>query len=393
MPQARARLIVVAAAGLVLALPLATQKVPLITLAKPLVEHPEPLTQPVSIRELADGRVLVTDMEERRLLLYDFVAKTAAPAARQGAGPLEFQMPGQLFAIGDSTLMPDIMQRRFLFLGPNGAPLRTQSILQANDDILAVVRAGNIFAIDARGQFYSEARAFVIKEGQMPTTSDTVALVRWAKFGVKGETLATKYDKAPMPKMSGTAASSIKMRMPIVPYVTRDLWQVFPNGRVVVLRASDYHSEFIDPDGARRTGPSVPYVPVPVTAADRERLRKTTRETYERAMKLGMSMARSSSAQPLPKIAFDLDEPAEWPKFKPPFANIFVAPDDFLWVATSAAGAEDIVTYDVLNAKGALVKRVRFPKNVVLLGFGRNALYATRKDEDDLRYLQRYSVP
>ena len=72
---------------------------------------------------------------------------------------------------------------------------------------------------------------------------------------------------------------------------------------------------------------------------------------------------------------------------------MFVAPDEHLWVATSAPGAEDIVTYDVLDSSGRLVKRVRFPTNVVLLGFGKGVLYATRKDEDDLRYLQRYSIP
>jgi hypothetical protein len=383
----------VAGACSLASLRLTAQRVPLITLAKPLVEHPEPLTQPVSMRELRDGRVLITDMDERRLLLYDFAAKTVTPAARQGGGPLEFQMPGALFAIGDSTMMPDIMQRRFLFIGPNGAPLRTQPILQANDDLMAVVRAGNIFAIDARGRFYSETRAILIKEGQLPTTSDTVALVRWSKFGVKGETLATRYDKAPSPQMSGTPASSIKMRFPIVPYVARDLWQVFPNGRVVVVRAADYHSEWIAPNGQRSTGPQVPFVPVLVTAVDREHLRKTTREAYERAMKLGMSMARSSTAQPMPKISFDIDEPAEWPRFKPAFANIYLAPGDFLWVATSSVGTDDVVTYDVLSTTGTLVKRVRLPKSVVLLGFGRDALYATRKDEDDLRYLQRYRLP
>lgn len=393
MPHVSCRSLSLAAAALLVALPLTAQKVPLITLAKPVAEHPEPLTQPTAVRELRDGRVLITDMEERRLLLYDFAAKTATPAARQGSGPLEYQMPGQLFAVGDSTVMPDIMQRRFLYLGPTGAPLRTQPILQATDDLLSVVRAGNIFAIDAAGRMYSEARAIVIKEGKLPTTSDTVALVRWSKFGVKGETLATKFDKAPAPQMSGTPGSSIKMRLPILPYVARDLWSVFPNGRVVVLRAADYHSEWIAPNGAHTSGPKVDYVPAPVTPADRERLRKNTREAYERAMKLGMSMAKSSTTQPIPKISFDVDEPTEWPKFKPPFANLLVAPDDLLWVATSSAGTDEVVTYDVLDVRGKLVKRVRFPKNVVVIGFGRGVIYATRKDEDDLRYLQRYSLP
>lgn len=383
----------VAAVGLAASVPLAAQRVPLVVLTTPIAEHPEPLTQPTALRELRDGRVLVTDMDERRLLLYDFAGGTAVAAARQGGGPLEFQIPGALFASGDTTLMPDLMLRRFLILGPAGVPLGTRPMLQSTDDILAVVRAGAITAIDARGRLYSETRGMAMKEGQMPIMSDTVALVRWTRYGVKGETLATRFDKSPTPQMSGTPASSIKLRLPLVPFVARDLWQIFASGRVVVLRASDYHSEWIEPDGKRTNGPRIPSVPVPVTAADRERLRKITRDGYERGMKMGMAMARSSTTEPMPKISFDLDEPPEWPKFKPPFVRAFGAPGDFVWVATSSTVTENVITYDVLDSRGTLVKRVRFPKDVALLGFGRDVLYATRKDEDDLMYLQRYRLP
>ncbi len=225
----------------------------------------------------------------------------------------------------------------------------------------------------------------------MPTTSDTVALVRWTALGVRGDTVATRVDPAPVPKMSGGASEGIRFKLPIVAMQPRDAWAIFPSGRIAVVRANDYHTEW-GGASAMVAGPRIPYTPVTMTEADKERVRKNTREAAEQGLKLGSSMA-AGSGQKMPKIAMELEEPPAWPKVKPPFTAVRAAPDGRLWVARPLAGGDDAVEYDVLAPGGKLERRVRFPAHVTLLGFGKGTVYATRRDEDDLRYLQRYRIP
>ncbi|MEP7382635.1 MAG: hypothetical protein ABI910_13170 [Gemmatimonadota bacterium] len=171
----------------------------------------------------------------------------------------------------------------------------------------------------------------------------------------------------------------------------RDAWAVFSTGRVAVARANDYDTEWGGPT-AMVSGPRGPYTPVPVTEADKSLIRKTTREAAEQGLKLGSSMV-AGSGQKMPKISMELGEPPAWPNVKPPFAGVRAAPDGRLWVARNLGGAGEVVDYDVIAPGGKLERRVRFPNDVTLLGVEKGNIYATRKDEGDLRYRQRYRLP
>src|SRR5687767_13032239 len=68
-----------------------------------------------SVRELRDGRLLVTDPQGRGLVLIDFSAKTTGPVARRGRGPGEYGLAAPLHTIaGDSSLMADGLERRWI---------------------------------------------------------------------------------------------------------------------------------------------------------------------------------------------------------------------------------------------------------------------------------------
>jgi hypothetical protein len=129
-----------------------------------------------------------------------------------------------------------------------------------------------------------------------------------------------------------------------------------------------------------------------VTKADKERARKHTRDAAEQGLKVGASMA-AGAGQKLPKLSMELEEPPTWLKVKPRFSSARAAPDGRVWVARPLRGASDAVVFDVLAPGGKLERRVRFPASVTLLGFGKGTVYAIRRDEDDLRYLQRYHLP
>jgi len=160
-----------------------------------------------------------------------------------------------------------------------------------------------------------------------------------------------------------------------------------------VMLFPDYHSERVTESGQRTVGPRIPHTLSPLTAQDRVRVMKRTREEAEIGFKLGRSMAAAVTNGQGPKLDFELVEPVEWAKTKPVFGAMNVAPDGRLWVSRTSSALTDIAEYDVLDAKGQLVLRVRMPPKVTLVGFGKGVLYAVRQDEDDLRFLQRYRLP
>src|SRR5687768_13476942 len=75
----------------------------------------EPFSQIRGIRELSDGRVLITDWIEERVVLIDAAFARATNLGRTGAGPDEFRLPSALFPMsGDSTLLVDMGNQRLI---------------------------------------------------------------------------------------------------------------------------------------------------------------------------------------------------------------------------------------------------------------------------------------
>src|SRR5688572_6907671 len=83
-PMRRA-LHLLAAASRVAAAPAAAQP-PLKTLAKPDAEYAEPFTQINGVRELKDGRVIVSDVREKTVQLVDLKTGSAQKIGREGSG-------------------------------------------------------------------------------------------------------------------------------------------------------------------------------------------------------------------------------------------------------------------------------------------------------------------
>ena len=62
-----------------------------------------------SIRELSDGRILVTDPQDLQLVVADFRGGDTKQISRRGQGPGEYRIAAPLHSIGgDSSLMADL---------------------------------------------------------------------------------------------------------------------------------------------------------------------------------------------------------------------------------------------------------------------------------------------
>jgi hypothetical protein len=64
-----------------------------------------------------------------------------------------------------------------------------------------------------------------------------------------------------------------------------------------------------------------------------------------------------------------------------------------IWVNRTRAANDDTPDFDVIDPTGKVAMRVQLPAKTRLVGLGNGTVYATRTDEDDLQYLQRYRLP
>jgi hypothetical protein len=393
--------------------------VPTIALEQADAEISEPFTYVGAVRELGDGRLIVADARDKTLQMVDFAQGTVTAIGREGSGPGEYGFPRAVVPLpGDSTAVFDMLNSRYLTVLPTGEPGATFRLEDAASPspaaaprpqgsgastagaaagaaggaLAAVPGLRNVRATDAIGRFYFEGSAFTFGPDG-PVQADSVPIFRFDRSTGGTDTLAWLR----MPKgaaqvtQSGTANQrSVQMRVgSSTPFDARDSWNVFPDGRVAIVRHGDYHLDIVGEGGQTVSGPPVSFVPVPVGAAEKESFRVAAR----RAPSVSMSVENrgSGTRTSISTAPAEFVEPREWPSVKPPFVNgaIFVRHNNEVWVQRQVR-ADDPPTFDVFDDRGRVVRRVSLPVGERVVGFGTGTVYTVRIDEDDLQYLQRY---
>lgn len=379
-------------------------------LPAPNATFDEPFSQIAGLRELANGKVIVADGRDKVVALVDFGANSATKIGREGSGPAEFGLPSRLFAAPrDTTLLFDPLNTRYLVIGPDGKPVTTFMVEfappppppggaatrgpQMRFGGMTVARAA-----DARGRLYSESPPLSINAQGQPVSADSVAITRFDRGTKQLDTLA--WVKVPSNNSQVTGGQgNMNVRIgganPLAP---RDEWTVFPDGRVAIVRASDYHVDWILPNGQKKSSPSIRFTPIRMGDADRREEEVLRNKARANQMMITMSQGPEGtrrSAQMGPGAnAPPLEPLTDWPAVKPPFrpgaSSIWARPNGDLWVRrTEAAGAKGML-FDVIDGEGKVMYQVRLPDRVTLVGFGANTIYTTLADEDDLLTLRRH---
>lgn len=408
----------------VAAMPLGAQQAPR-TLPAPDVEYEEPFSQlgVGTIRELRDGRLIVADPRDKIVSLVDMRRGSATKIGREGSGPQEFGLPMRLFpAPGDTTILFDPLNSRYLVIGPTGVPVNTfrteadpeapagarpgapagaQGAPRAGGPGPGMVMLGGGFtarAADAQGRLYGESAGISFDADGRPQQSDSAALVRFERGTRRLDTLAYLKLARGNTQVSGSQGNMRMMVGAANPLTPRDEWSVFPDGRVAIVRGADYRVEFILPNGARQAGAPIAYTPVRMNAAEiryEEGLRNAARANQMSVMVTNNNgqMSRSAQMGPganAPPLEPLTDWPAAKPAFRPGMASVLARPNGDLWVRRTENAQARGTLYDVINAQGAVAYQVRIPEGLTLVGFGQNTIYTFKKDEDDLVYLQRH---
>ena len=379
------RAVVVAFGGFLVATQLhaQAQRSGSIVFTRPTGESVDGFTMVGGIRELSNGKVLVSDPMERTVQLVDLAAGTAVKVGREGQGPGEYAFPGELLPLpGDTTLLVDRMNRRFLIILPNGKT--GEAIAYPGDLGLGV----DPRYVDASGRIYFQGSALPANgrlEGNV-TSADSVPLLRWDRRG-RMDTVA--FLKLPVMSMntSGSGGTGRVMIMRPQPFSPEDVWAVAGDGRLAIARVADFHIDWFGPARQKTSGPVNRFERLRVNEADKEAQRRAMRNPR---MFVSAGPGGSRGAAPPP---IDLPEP-EYPEYKPPFParSAWVAPDGNLWLLRSRLGGDPIPTLDVFDGRGTLVGKVTLPRDRRIVGFGRNSVYMARTDADDLQWLERYSL-
>lgn len=374
----------------------AIAQAPLRTLTKPDVEYAEPFTLINGVRELRDGRVIVSDTREKTVQILDLKAGTAQKIGREGSGPGEYALPARLLALpGDTSVVYDPLNRRFLVITPDGkaGPFASYENSDAGNTRITL---GARYT-DARGRLYSAGPNFSIGPNGEPTSSDTAPILRLDRTTKKTDTVAfVRVPNTTIRTSQGGTNVSIRAGGGN-PFVSVDDWAVTPDGRVAVVRTKDYHVDWYGPDGKRTSGPAIAYDRIKVTEDDKKAFRER-RAAGGNGLVITQQNGpggTSSSASAAGAMLGQLPEPTDWPDVKPAFVGTAAAatPNGQLWVLRTRAAKDKIPMYDVFDGSGKVIGRVALPANTRVVGFGANTVYVARSDEDDLQYLQRYRLP
>jgi hypothetical protein len=378
------------------------QTAPVISLGKPAVELAEPMSNVLTAIELKDGRLLLLDDKDKALRLIDLAKGTVADAARQGAGPLEFQPQGLFIGyVGDTTLFFDFMQRRYLVFDGKGKPVRTTGG-SADQSPTAILNMLIPRTSDTKGAIYGTGIGMRMGAQGVPDMNrmfaDSVSIERYDLKSGRRDTIARVQNPASTvaPKMQ-MGEGRLKMQFTPPNYAPFDLWSVLPDGRVVALRSGAYQLQIRSLDGRWTKGPVLSYTPVAVTNSEKQAIRDSMKVQLERQKKASEeqmrdAIARAGSNQAAPTLEFELVEPESWPAQKPAYTNLQVAPDGFVWVSQSRPTASKLERFDILDGTGARRAQVTMPAGERVIAFGRGAVYTVRTDEDELQYIRKYVV-
>ncbi len=364
-----------------------------VALSTPQAAFDEPFTAIRGVRELSDGRVLVSDLRDKIVMLVDFNRGAGTNVGREGQGPGEYSLPASLFPLpGGKTLLQDYGNQRFLNIGPDGSP---GEILSPPRPAGGNERGGFMMigaflsprGSDAAGNLYFQGSAFPATEGG--ESLDSVPIVRWDR--------ATKIDTAgwipllqdarPQVTRSG---NSMNVRMGGgTAWPARVEWGIAPDGRIALVSPEPFRVTWLTPRGVV-AGPPVPYTPLKVTEAEK----KEYRDQMSRATPIMMTIGGpGGGGRAVSSPQIEIPEP-EWPTTMPPFTGgdaVQVTPEGDVWVARTRKASDKTPRYDVFDRTGRRTGEVQLRPRSRVVGFGKGVVYVVRMDEDDLQYLERFA--
>ena len=366
------------------------------------------------VRGLSNGGVLVNDIARRRVLLFDASLghfTVVMDSAGSGGSAIAAVVPSSslIRALGDTTLYVDVASQSLLVLDGVGKVARVMALPKPQDAIyLALGAAYGAPGLDPKGRLIYRGVIVIPPKPQepgsrlgfqLPEQPDSAPIVR-ADFDTrKLDTITTlKVFRPGAMSMTPDAEGNMTIKITINPMDTGDEWAMLSDGTIAIVRAHDYHIDWVDPDGARRSTPKMPFDWKRMTDEEKQFKIDSMKPEIDKA--IANSPVRTIPTADGPRkltIQYDFVALDKMPDYQPPISPGSIKPDfdGNLWIVprTSLLAAQTgALVYDVVNRLGEITKRVQFPKGVALAGFGPGgAVYVTRTN-GTASFLERAQV-
>lgn len=343
-----------------------------------------------SVRELSDGRLLVSDGIERFLYVVDFRSGTIAQIGSHGDGPGEYQWPGYLYPLGtDSTLFVDTnVHRWFLMVGERIVKSLDQYalmpiLLRGGTEPLGVDRLGRVLGTE--GFAYQPG---VLPNSQTEADSVRILLSESSVLGSSAQIEAGQFDT--VAEVGGQGLAGVMVEQGLRPLqrisqlATQGQAWLFPDGWIAVAQPEPYRVDWRKPDGQWIRGAPLPFTPVAVT--HEEKCFRLSRVTLYTECWLDRF-------------------PVPWPRHVPPFVRsrlrratpgatpLRPAPGGMLLILRTPTLEAPGNRYDVIDRAGELRGVLRLPQDQSIVGFGGSSLFIVQEDEMGLQTLKRHPWP
>ena len=318
------------------------------------------------VRELRDGRVLIPEglSAAPRLLVADFTANTVTPISRQGQGPGEFDIAGNLYGLPDDSTLMQAGMSRWLVLRGSTILLTSRpsdfAMRQAMGLLRGVDHAGSILSFNPRIRGDDSSTLVLVSRRSGKVTSV-------ARLGVVSE------PGYPPPLMRrGDTVFALR-----IPWWVFEDAHLFPDGWLAVARLQPYRVDWRSPAGKWILGAAIPGPRVKVD--DREKQGYMERLANQR----GTPVRPPSTLE-------------AWPEFVPPFetsALLLGTPNGDLLVPRVPTVDHPETQYDVIDRTGRRDRQVVLARNERIVGFGLRSVYVAVTDDVGLQRIQRHAWP
>lgn len=349
------------------------------------------------VRALSNGSVIVNDIALRRVTMLDstlqrrtILADTTTGARNnygaQGAALVRYT--------GDSTLFVDRTAQALIVIDPEGRFTRVTAPPIASDINFLFTQNPAETGVDAESNLvYRSVRRMPPMPPSPPDPSgrpvprpvaDSAPVIR-ARFDTRAvDTVALIKIAAARPVVVPMGPGQWMQVAAMNPLPLTDDWALMHDGTVAIVRAADYHVDWVHPDGRMTSTPRMPFDWRRITHEQKVALLDSVRTAGQamRDRERELLMARAgagggaATTEMLARemsIPFTVVAPEEMSDYYPPVraGTTRADPNGNLWVlpSTTVHAGEGLV-YDVVNRAGEIVERVRLPQGRNLLAIG-----------------------